>query len=382
MGIKGLNKFLKDACCPNGSSSSTPSYINKVPLKDYANKRIAVDAAIYLCMFKMRGGGQASYIESIINFIVQLMENLIQPLFVFDGSAPDEKQRERQLRCAKQDQQRERVVRLERDLTVYKSTGEISDELKEINRTRLKKRCTLVPDRFDSIGVENYVKDARTNLFDVTEEDFNTFKSILSLFRIPYITAESEGEFLCASLARNGLVDAVMTRDTDVLACLAPRMLTTIEGDCFLEISLDAIMSGLNFTSAKTWTDFCIMCGTDFNENIPKIGPHRAYNLLKPNKSIEDLTDGGSGSVGGSNDISILNHERTRELFAYDGVIEEMPPYIDASEFDTVKFEQWLVNTSRVNGIQIRVSIDTIKHRLMRQKKPKSDERTNERTNK
>ena len=51
------------------------------------------------------------------------------------------------------------------------------------------------------------------------------------------------------------------------------------------------------------------MCGTDYNENVPNIGPKKAYKLLQKYKTIDGISE------NTELDVSILNHERGRELF-------------------------------------------------------------------
>ncbi len=47
------------------------------------------------------------------------------------------------------------------------------------------------------------------------------------------------------------------------------------------------------------------MCGTDYNKNIFKVGPIKAYSLIKEHKNIDNIPV----------DVSVLNHERVRHLF-------------------------------------------------------------------
>jgi 5'-3' exonuclease len=48
------------------------------------------------------------------------------------------------------------------------------------------------------------------------------------------------------------------------------------------------------------------MCGTDYNKNIFKVGPEKAYRLIKEFGSIDKIE---------GYDISVLNHIRVREIF-------------------------------------------------------------------
>ena len=54
------------------------------------------------------------------------------------------------------------------------------------------------------------------------------------------------------------------------------------------------------------------MCGTDYNLNIPKIGPESAYKLLTEHKSLENIEKNTKYNT------DILNYRRGRELFSND----------------------------------------------------------------
>jgi 5'-3' exonuclease len=51
------------------------------------------------------------------------------------------------------------------------------------------------------------------------------------------------------------------------------------------------------------------MCGTDYNKNIKKVGPKTSYNYIREYKTIEGVND------NTKHDITILRHNRVRELF-------------------------------------------------------------------
>ena len=64
------------------------------------------------------------------------------------------------------------------------------------------------------------------------------------------------------------------------------------------------------FKLTEEFLDFCIMCGTDYNKNIFRVGPSKAFQYVSDYKSIIDI-----GKENKKVDISILNHNRVRELF-------------------------------------------------------------------
>jgi len=82
--------------------------------------------------------------------------------------------------------------------------------------------------------------------------------------------------------------------------------------------------------TSDEFLDFCIMCGTDYNDNIPGVGPVKAYALIKEYGSIEHI--GRQTSL----DISILNHIKSRELF------RNYPKYTKkVSTVDFQTFRNW-----------------------------------------
>jgi 5'-3' exonuclease len=330
MGIKGLNQLLKRVC--------ESTHITLVPIGNFAYKKIAIDAALYVCVFKNRH----NYVEAIVEFLTTLRENRIHPFFVFDGIAPEEKRNERIHRANKRAAARERIAMLERDLETYTQTGKVSDALRDVD-SRVK---SLIPSRLCVRKIIEYIDRLKSQILVITPQDFETLKSLLSAFDIPYTTAEGEGEFLCAALARHGIVDAVMSCDTDVFACLSPTTITRIEGDYFHVVSLAKILEGLKLTETE-FIDLCIMCGTDFNPNIPDIGFVKSYNYISKYKSIDELPK--------ELDTSLLIHERVRNLFNSTSVV----PDISVPYSGRVNYEQVTKLIEYTN-----ISIESLKLRL------------------
>lgn len=326
MGIKSLNPLLKRVCGSN--------HITLVPMRNFAGKKIAIDATLYVCAFKMRN----NYIEAIIEFLTLLRQNCIHPFFVFDGVAPEEKRDERAERACKRAAARDRIRSLERDLECYKQTGELSDALKAIDSNVRR----LVHTKVSVERIQEYIDRLKSQVLSLDVRDFDTMKTILDCFGVHYITASGEGEFLCAALSRHGLVEAVMSSDTDTLACLAPRVITKIEGDYFHVVTLDDILSSLKL-SEQEFVDLCIMCGTDFNSNIPKIGSARSYELISKYKSIDMLPP--------ELDVSCLRHKRVRDIFSFSNIKPDITvPVCDYVNYD--KLSSW---TQNVENIKMRL---------------------------
>jgi 5'-3' exonuclease len=79
MGIKNLNRFLRDNCKKKS--------IYKASLKDLRGKTIVIDTSIYLYKFL----GENALMENMYLFISTLLDNDITPIFIFDGKPPPEK---------------------------------------------------------------------------------------------------------------------------------------------------------------------------------------------------------------------------------------------------------------------------------------------------
>ena len=58
--------------------------------------------------------------------------------------------------------------------------------------------------------------------------------------------------------------------------------------------------------------DFCIMCGTDYNKTIPKIGFEKSFKLIKEFTNLENIENHLVEL-----EMDILNYKRIREIFNY-----------------------------------------------------------------
>ena len=113
---------------------------------------------------------------------------------------------------------------------------------------------------------------------------------MLRLFGIPYITAPMEAEAQCAELASLGLVDGVITDDSDVFLFGAQRVFKNMFNqsktvECFLLSDLSREL-GLD---RDTLVRLAYLLGSDYVEGLPGIGPVVAMELLKEFPGIDGL---------------------------------------------------------------------------------------------
>lgn len=306
MGIKNLNKILKDIA---------PEIFVKMPLSAFAYKKIAIDISLYLCKYKVVMGD--AWISAFISLVSCLRENNIHCTFVYDGKAPEEKTVEKEKRRQHKNKLCSKVKALEDAVEKFYDNGEVCELLRELEKKAGEKgkpmRRLLTgskPKPYDISLATDEIKKVRNQIISITDEDIQLTKDLFDCLTIPYYVAPAEAETMCSELCINGVVDAVLSEDTDVLAYGTPFFLSKIDtrSNSVICINYEMMLDGLGFTE-KEFLDLCIMCGTDYNDNIPRVGCKTSYKLLQEYGSIEEIE-----SKKGL-DVSVLNHVRGREMF-------------------------------------------------------------------
>jgi 5'-3' exonuclease len=340
MGINGFNKFLRDTC---------PEVFEEVHISEYGFKRVAIDISLYLHKFKAVCGDR--WLSAFINLIACLRRNEIHCVFIFDGKAPVEKERERAKRREEREKMEKQLYILEEAYDEYNKTGVVAKCLKELyERRRSPKR--LLGSKSETIDMEwidNKIQQKRNQLYDIAPVDFEYAKKLFEILQVPYYTASWEAEKTCAKLCRDGKVDAVLSEDTDVMAYGAPVFLTKIDTgrNTCVRICYPKLLESLSL-ERNQFLDLCIMCGTDYNSNIPRVGSKTAYKYILQHGGIDEIKS------GTSLDTSVLNHNRVRQLFSEfedDGISNI--PYCGRPNFELL--EKFLITH------QIQLDIDRLR---------------------
>jgi flap endonuclease-1 len=303
MGIKNLNKFLRSNC---------PEVYKEVHISEYAFKKVAIDISLYLCKYKIVCG-EDKWLGAFINLIASLRRNEVHCVFIYDSGAPPEKSGERAERAASKEKLKKRVFDIEEALNHYYNTNEVEKlllDLCEKAKNKHKRLLVKTPQKFDLELAEKELKRIKGYILNIRSEDFLLTKELFNILAIPYFDAPLEAETMCADLCKRGLVDAVLSEDTDVLAYESPMFLSKIDtrNDTCVQIEYSEVISSLELTNDQ-FLDLCIMCGTDYNKNIHRVGPQTSYKYIKKHKSIEGI------KANTELDISVLHHIRGRELF-------------------------------------------------------------------
>ena len=300
MGIANLNKFLRGNC---------PEVFRQINLSELQYMKSAVDISLFVFKYKTVFGD--NWINALFSLVSSFRQNNIHPCFIYDTSAPEEKNEERERRKEQKSKLDLKLFELSTALEKAKMTGEIDPVLSEFSKTLPAKKSLLTgKDKPIDLNVLTYeISKRMKQVVSINDDDFTTSKALLDVLGVPWFQAEMEAETTCADLCISGHVDVVFSDDTDVLCYGAPNVVSKIntgDGTAIL-VCYEEVLQHLELTRAQ-FTDFCIMCGTDYNKNIPKVGPETAYKLIKKYESIEGIAESGV-------DVSILNHVRVREIF-------------------------------------------------------------------
>lgn len=337
MGIKSLSKFLKD---------KYPDIFELIHISEYAFKKIAIDVSLYLCNYKAVYG--EGWLKAFIKLVAFLRENDIHCTFIYDTKSPPEKEAEKKDRYEKKSKQEDRMFELEDAIDNYNQTGRVSEYLLEFQKKRgIKPIKSMVSSSVNIRALESALEKMKQQLFTITPDDFENTRKVFTLLNVPYFNAPMEAETMCADLCIQGKVDAVLTEDTDVLAYGAPTFLTKLNinnGTC-LRINYEKLLSALELTS-DSFLDFCIMCGTDYNKNIPRVGPAKAFTLISHYENIDSIANTGM-------DVKILNHVRVRELFRDYEKSDVKVSYCGIPNFE--KLEEYLMTKN------IYINLDSLK---------------------
>lgn len=288
MGIKGLCQFLR--------KRDASLFVN-VPLSKFGGSRFAVDASVYLYKFiSMDNKQKGKWIDMFISFILWIRKNNIRPIFIFDGTPPPQKERTQQERRAVRHRTEQRVLEIEQLLEAITETDPnefLSKDIQTRINTIVCENTEYYPRNETTLLLEELYKKENSKVIKVGSEQINKIQKLLTGMGLPWFQAITEAEKTCVWLCKWGYVSGVVTADSDVLAYgvdIFIKDLQTNSNTCQV-LKYNDILNSLNFTPEQ-FTDFCIMCGTDYNQNIPGIGPAKAYKLLIEYGCLDSISEG------------------------------------------------------------------------------------------
>jgi DNA excision repair protein ERCC-5 len=124
-------------------------------------------------------------------------------------------------------------------------------------------------------------KKDRRDADEVTQIMVTECQALLRLFGIPYITAPMEAEAQCAEFVSLGLVDGIITDDSDTFLFGGTRVYKNMFNsnkfvECYLSTDLEKDLS----LSRDQLISIAQLLGSDYTEGIPGVGPVTAIEIL------------------------------------------------------------------------------------------------------
>ncbi|KAF9884813.1 DNA repair protein rad2 [Aspergillus nanangensis] len=135
-------------------------------------------------------------------------------------------------------------------------------------------------------------KKDRRDADEVSQIMISECQQLLTLFGLPYVTAPMEAEAQCAELVSLGLVDGIITDDSDVFLFGGTRVYKNMfnQGK-FVECYLTSDLEKEYALHRKKLISFAHLLGSDYTEGIPGVGPVTALEILTEFSNLEEFRD-------------------------------------------------------------------------------------------
>lgn len=250
MGVKMLNRFLR---------YKTPDCIRLTNMSSYRQKRIVVDASIYMYRYI----GDNALIENYYLLCSLFRHNQISALFVFDGTPPKEKSTELNERAKTKKKVKEELTVLE-------------EQMKTANKEEIKE-------------LETMKNELARQCINIKQWHLNDVKQIIEGCGYTYIEAPGEADHLCAKLVRDGIADACLSEDMDMFVHGCPCILRymSLTKETFVEYKLNDILDKLEISFIE-FQELCVLSGTDYTKWIAEF-KHHQQNIFQYYTQIQEF---------------------------------------------------------------------------------------------
>ena len=233
MGIKNLNRYLKDKCSKNA--------IYKTKLTTFEHKTLVIDTSIYLYQFI----GENALMENMYLFISIMKSCKITPIFIFDGKPPQEKRELIKERSAKKKIAENKFKELSKTLEDNKMNDD-DRRVMEVELDALKRQFIRVQDR-----------------------DIANVKKLMDAYGVVYYDAPNEADELCAYFVKMGLAYGCISDDMDMFLYGCPVVLRNFS---LLNQSVSCyetsnILDDLGMTESH-FREILVISGTDYNTKM------------------------------------------------------------------------------------------------------------------
>ncbi|KAL2038332.1 hypothetical protein N7G274_008981 [Stereocaulon virgatum] len=139
--------------------------------------------------------------------------------------------------------------------------------------------------------LRNQQKKDRRDADEVTHIMVTECQQLLKLFGLPYVTAPMEAEAQCAELVNLGLVDGIVTDDSDIFLFGGTRVYKNMFNqakyvECYLSSDLEKEYS----LDRRKLIRIAHLLGSDYTEGLPSVGPVTALEILSEFETLEEFS--------------------------------------------------------------------------------------------
>jgi flap endonuclease-1 len=162
----------------------------------------------------------------------------------------------------------------------------------------------------------------------INSEILQDGRRLISAMGLPVIQAPSEGEAQAAHMAARGDVEFVGSQDYDSLLFGAPQVVRNLaitgkrklpRKNIYVDVEPEIIRleEGLGRLgiSRKQLVEIGIMCGTDYNSGLTRVGPKTALKLIREKKDLE--------AILAMQEEKIESYSEIREFFLHPDVTDD-----------------------------------------------------------
>lgn len=140
--------------------------------------------------------------------------------------------------------------------------------------------------------LRNQQKKDRRDADEVSQIMVSECQQLLRLFGLPYITAPMEAEAQCAELVTLGLVDGIVTDDSDTFLFGGTRIYKNMFNQSkFVECFLSSDLEKEYALDRVKLIQFAHLLGSDYTEGIPGVGPVTALEIITEFNNLEEFRD-------------------------------------------------------------------------------------------
>lgn len=224
-----------------------------------------------------------NWVINVIGFLRKCQKFKITPILILEGPPPELKMSTKEKRVKDAKDREDKIMNIRNQLR----------DLSPFDTNYVK----LCEDLNKALSCGRYSQEEKFKLIN-----------ILKFMGFNWLQSTTEGEKLCSMLATHEYVQMVYSTDTDNLTYGCPFMVTKFVKDNIIEVvRLERIKEILGIDSQEQFVEYCIMCGTDYNKNIPNIGSGRALPLILQYGTLDNLSQ--------EKDTSILNYQEVKKIF-------------------------------------------------------------------